>query len=249
MLAPRLPALPALLWLALAPLPGAPGPAAKAELRVRVRLPGGQVAEESLQADSGSDCISLELRKADGALITLTADFRQVRLGVEGGDTPEDGPGMLRPPRGGAESPRASPGSRGAPGGVWCWGVSGGSQLGEECEGMGPKRLGVLRKRLGAQPRCPLLVGMLCGRALGSRDPPGAWGNPAGGAESTWSLGKPCRGVRETEHCLRTGSFRRPSTDERCWGLHSWCTPQTAPGPSGRFLPPCGTAVTWAAPW
>uniref|UniRef100_A0A8B9T0U1 Out at first protein homolog n=1 Tax=Anas platyrhynchos TaxID=8839 RepID=A0A8B9T0U1_ANAPL len=77
MLAPRLPALPALLWLALAPLPGSPGPAAKAELRVRVRLPGGQVAEESLQADSGSDCISLELRKADGALITLTADFRQ----------------------------------------------------------------------------------------------------------------------------------------------------------------------------
>ncbi|XP_040507953.1 out at first protein homolog isoform X2 [Gallus gallus] len=76
---PRLPALPALLWLALAPLPG---PAARAELRVRVRLPGGQVTEESLQADSGSDCISLELRKADGALITLTADFRQVRWGA-----------------------------------------------------------------------------------------------------------------------------------------------------------------------
>lgn len=76
----RLPALPALLWLALAPLPGAPGPAARAELRVRVRLPGGQVTEESLQADSGSDCISLELRTADGALVTLTADFRQVRL-------------------------------------------------------------------------------------------------------------------------------------------------------------------------
>lgn len=75
---PRLPALPALLWLALAPLPG---PAARAELRVRVRLPGGQVTEESLQADSGSDCISLELRKTDGALIGLTADFRQVRWG------------------------------------------------------------------------------------------------------------------------------------------------------------------------
>lgn len=79
---PRLPALPALLWLALAPLPG---PAARAELRVRVRLPGGQVTEESLQADSGSDCISLELRKTDGALISLTADFRQVRWG---GDLP-----------------------------------------------------------------------------------------------------------------------------------------------------------------
>ncbi|XP_056365697.1 out at first protein homolog isoform X2 [Oenanthe melanoleuca] len=72
--APRLPALPALLWLALAPLPG---PAARAELRVRVRLPGGQVTEESLQADSGADCVSLELRAADGALVTLTADFRQ----------------------------------------------------------------------------------------------------------------------------------------------------------------------------
>ncbi|XP_064253703.1 out at first protein homolog isoform X2 [Passer domesticus] len=71
---PRLPALPALLWLALAPLPG---PAARAELRVRVRLPGGQVTEESLQADSGADCVSLELRAADGALVTLTADFRQ----------------------------------------------------------------------------------------------------------------------------------------------------------------------------
>ncbi|XP_027555039.1 out at first protein homolog [Neopelma chrysocephalum] len=70
----RLPALPALLWLALAPLPG---PAARAELRVRVRLPGGQVTEESLQADSGADCVSLELRAADGALVTLTADFRQ----------------------------------------------------------------------------------------------------------------------------------------------------------------------------
>ncbi|NXU88999.1 OAF protein, partial [Xiphorhynchus elegans] len=70
-----LPALPALLWLCLAPLPGP----ARAELRVRVRLPGGQVTEESLQADSGADCVSLELRAADGALVTLTADFRQVR--------------------------------------------------------------------------------------------------------------------------------------------------------------------------
>lgn len=122
MLAPRLPALPALLWLALAPLPGSPGPAAKAELRVRVRLPGGQVAEESLQADSGSDCISLELRKADGALITLTADFRQVRLRGNAGGRPRDD--ALAPRWSGA--PRASPGSRGAPAGVWCRGVSGG---------------------------------------------------------------------------------------------------------------------------
>lgn len=147
MLAPRLPALPALLWLALAPLPGSPGPAAKAELRVRVRLPGGQVAEESLQADSGSDCISLELRKADGALITLTADFRQVRLRGNAGGRPRDD--ALAPRWSGA--PRASPGSRGAPAGVWCRGVSGGSQLGE---GMGASSLGVVRKRFGAGPWC-----------------------------------------------------------------------------------------------
>lgn len=118
MLAARLPALPALLWLALAPLPGSPGPAAKAELRVRVRLPGGQVAEESLQADSGSDCISLELRKADGALITLTADFRQVRLRGKAAGRPRDA--ELAPRWSGA--PRASPGCWGAPAGVWCWG-------------------------------------------------------------------------------------------------------------------------------
>lgn len=171
MLAPRLPALPALLWLALAPLPGSPGPAAKAELRVRVRLPGGQVAEESLQADSGSDCISLELRKADGALITLTADFRQVRLRGKAAGRPRDA--ALAPRWSGA--PRASPGCWGAPAGVWCWGgVSGGSRL-------GTSSLGVVRKRLGAGAWCSLGGVMLCGRVLGSRDLPGAWGNPAGG--------------------------------------------------------------------
>uniref|UniRef100_A0A8D0H404 Out at first protein homolog n=1 Tax=Sphenodon punctatus TaxID=8508 RepID=A0A8D0H404_SPHPU len=77
--------LPALLLLlrlpvlSLAVLPGSAGPGggALSELRVRVRLPDGQVTEESLQADSGADCIGLELRKADGTLITLTADFRQ----------------------------------------------------------------------------------------------------------------------------------------------------------------------------
>ncbi|NWH80564.1 OAF protein, partial [Piaya cayana] len=70
----RLPALPALLWLLLARLPG---PGARAELRVRVRLPGGGVTEESLRADSRADCVALELRAGDGALVTLTADFRQ----------------------------------------------------------------------------------------------------------------------------------------------------------------------------
>lgn len=48
-----------------------------AELRVRVRLEDGQVAEESLEADSEQDCISVEYRKADGTFITLLADFKQ----------------------------------------------------------------------------------------------------------------------------------------------------------------------------
>lgn len=120
----RLPALPALLWLALAPLPGAPGPAARAELRVRVRLPGGQVTEESLQADSRSDCISLELRTADGALVTLTADFRQVGSGM--------GLGLPRrhrlPAPGGSRCPRPPRGGgvRSAPGEVrWAGGLPG----------------------------------------------------------------------------------------------------------------------------
>ncbi|XP_039221615.1 out at first protein homolog isoform X2 [Crotalus tigris] len=51
--------------------------AAPSELRVRVRLPDGRVTEESLQADSGADCVSLELRKSDGTLVSLTADFKQ----------------------------------------------------------------------------------------------------------------------------------------------------------------------------
>ncbi|KAJ6653965.1 hypothetical protein lerEdw1_007597 [Lerista edwardsae] len=66
-----------LLLLGLLPLAGAGTAGAPSELRVRVRLPGGQVTEESLQADSGADCVTLELRKGDGTLITLTADFRQ----------------------------------------------------------------------------------------------------------------------------------------------------------------------------
>ncbi|XP_011730504.2 out at first protein homolog [Macaca nemestrina] len=70
------PALPALLLLLplLAPLLGTGAPA---ELRVRVRLPDGQVTEESLQADSDADSISLELRKPDGTLVSFTADFKK----------------------------------------------------------------------------------------------------------------------------------------------------------------------------
>ncbi|XP_072342401.1 out at first protein homolog [Scyliorhinus torazame] len=48
-----------------------------AGLRVRVRLAGGQVAEETLEADPDSDSISIEFKTGDGSLITLIADFRQ----------------------------------------------------------------------------------------------------------------------------------------------------------------------------
>lgn len=76
------PPLPLLLLLLLAPLRGAPrgvgvGAGAPAELRVRVRLLDGQVTEESLQADSDNDSISLELRQPDGTLVSFTADFRK----------------------------------------------------------------------------------------------------------------------------------------------------------------------------
>ena len=75
-----------LLLPLLVPLLGAPrgvgagtGAGAPSELRVRVRLPDGQVTEESLQADSDADSISLELRKPDGTLVSFTADFKKVR--------------------------------------------------------------------------------------------------------------------------------------------------------------------------
>ncbi|KAL1782210.1 out at first protein-like [Sigmodon hispidus] len=76
------PALPLLLLLLSPLLLGAPrgvgaGSSAPAELRVRVKLPDGQVTEESLQADSDADSISLELRKPDGTLISFTADFKK----------------------------------------------------------------------------------------------------------------------------------------------------------------------------
>lgn len=73
------PALLLLLLLLLAPLREAPRAqgARAAELRVRVRLPDGQVTEESLQADSDGDSISLELRKPDGTLLSFIADFKK----------------------------------------------------------------------------------------------------------------------------------------------------------------------------
>lgn len=51
------------------------------ELRVRVRLSDGLVAEEILEADSERDSISLEFKQGDGTLITFVADFKQVRGG------------------------------------------------------------------------------------------------------------------------------------------------------------------------
>lgn len=49
------------------------------ELKVRVRLSDGQITEESLEADSERDYISLEFKQGDGTLITFIADIRQVR--------------------------------------------------------------------------------------------------------------------------------------------------------------------------
>ncbi|XP_072449643.1 out at first protein homolog [Chiloscyllium punctatum] len=60
----------------LLPPPGR-GSGAASGLRVRVRLAGGEVAEETLQADPESDSISIEFRREDGNFITLLADFRQ----------------------------------------------------------------------------------------------------------------------------------------------------------------------------
>ncbi|XP_036601837.1 out at first protein homolog [Trichosurus vulpecula] len=76
----RVPHPPQLLLLLLL-IPGLQAPAGGSsglsELKVRVRLPDGQVTEESLQADSDADCISLELHKPDGTLISFTADFKR----------------------------------------------------------------------------------------------------------------------------------------------------------------------------
>ncbi|XP_072469050.1 out at first protein homolog isoform X2 [Notamacropus eugenii] len=72
---------PSQLLLLLLLIPGlqtpAGGSSGLSELKVRVRLPDGQVTEESLQADSEADCISLELHKPDGTLISFTADFKR----------------------------------------------------------------------------------------------------------------------------------------------------------------------------
>lgn len=48
------------------------------ELKVRVRSVDGQVAEETLEADSEQDIITLEFKQRDGTLITFVADFKKV---------------------------------------------------------------------------------------------------------------------------------------------------------------------------
>ncbi|XP_015974300.1 out at first protein homolog [Rousettus aegyptiacus] len=69
--------LPLLVWLLGAPRGAGAGAGLRTELRVRVRLPEGQVTEESLQADSDNDSIILELRKPDGTLVSFIADFKK----------------------------------------------------------------------------------------------------------------------------------------------------------------------------
>jgi hypothetical protein len=95
------PALPLLLLLLSPLLLGAlhgvgAGSGAPAELRVRVRLPDSQVIEESLQADSDADSISLDLRKPDGTLISFIADFKKVRYHQESCPTHHGGRASCR---------------------------------------------------------------------------------------------------------------------------------------------------------
>lgn len=100
------PAPRALLLALLALLAGAGG--ARAELRVRVRLPGGRVAEERLQADGAGDSVGLELREPDGALVSLTADFRKVSARTSRPHPPHSRRG-LRPGREGRRLPTCVP--------------------------------------------------------------------------------------------------------------------------------------------
>ncbi|XP_045080475.1 out at first protein homolog isoform X1 [Coregonus clupeaformis] len=51
------------------------------ELKVRVRLSDGQIAEEILEADSEKDSITVEFKQGDGTYITVVFDFkRDVRI-------------------------------------------------------------------------------------------------------------------------------------------------------------------------
>ncbi|XP_018598205.1 out at first protein homolog [Scleropages formosus] len=47
------------------------------ELKVRVRLANGRVTEETLEADSQRNLITVELTQGDGSLVTFIADFKQ----------------------------------------------------------------------------------------------------------------------------------------------------------------------------
>ncbi|XP_045080477.1 out at first protein homolog isoform X3 [Coregonus clupeaformis] len=47
------------------------------ELKVRVRLSDGQIAEEILEADSEKDSITVEFKQGDGTYITVVFDFKR----------------------------------------------------------------------------------------------------------------------------------------------------------------------------
>ncbi|XP_005988160.1 out at first protein homolog [Latimeria chalumnae] len=74
------PGLPARCWRLIGVLLLAVSPLAKgfsSELKVRVRLADGRLTQESLEADSERDSISLEFKQGDGTLVTMIADFKQ----------------------------------------------------------------------------------------------------------------------------------------------------------------------------
>lgn len=48
------------------------------DLKVLVRLSDGQITEETLEADSERDVITVEFKQGDGTLITVLADFKRV---------------------------------------------------------------------------------------------------------------------------------------------------------------------------
>ncbi|XP_062845102.1 out at first protein homolog [Trichomycterus rosablanca] len=50
---------------------------AGSELKVRVKLLDGQIAEQRLESDSDRDIISVEFRHTDGTLITFLSDFKR----------------------------------------------------------------------------------------------------------------------------------------------------------------------------
>lgn len=52
------------------------------DLKVLVRLSDGQITEETLEADSEKDVITVEFKQRDGTLITVLADFKRVSFDI-----------------------------------------------------------------------------------------------------------------------------------------------------------------------